>query len=1127
MDFKIGSHHKARVLGYSQVDNLFSLTMNKKQIEEKFLTVDDIPIGGAVTAEVLRIVSDKGLQVKISDNFEAFVPSVHMSDIKLVYPERKFKIGGKVKGRVLRVTHHSGKVNVLVTLKKSLVNIEDEDVVGKFEDLEVGKRTPATVEKFHPGGCVVSFFGSVKAYLPNAEISETFVKRPEDHFKLNQTVKVRVLSIDPENKRVKVSCRVSDALSDTQKKAMSTLVPGKSVVSIQVVERQKDNVVVELDGSNLRGYINAGQLIDGNYEQNRAALKKQQVGATLEALVLEKNARTRIVKLTTKPSLLKAAKEGSFPTQFQDVVVSNKELHGYVKSVTSNGLFVSFGNGLTGLVLPRYASEEPIEDLTTAFFVNQSVSCYVVRIDEEKKRFLLSLKKIASNSKIEPTVNPVDPQIKTLDQFVPGVVTKAIVKSVRGTQLNMQLADNQQGRIDISQVFDSIDEIKDPKKPLAVFKNGDVLDVKIIGYHDARNYKFLPITHRKSAQIVLELSVRKSVLKDSKTFVSTSISDLSKGDEVISYINNFARGYLWVTISPSLKGKVSLMNLTNDASVFSNLEKEFPLGCVLKTKVESVDQEHNVLNLTAKDKPITSYKDISVGDIVPARVIKTRESYVLLELGEGVTASSFITDALNDYSDKLDDIFSTNDICAAKIQEIDIPNNKIHVSLRTTDAKDRYISSVDDLKKGDVVRGFIKNVGKNGLYVALSSEIHALVRVSDLSDSYLKEWKQFYRVHQPVIGKILKAEEKGKVLMTLKDSEVSGEANILKRFDEIVVGEIYEGSVRRITDFGVFVKLDGCNNIVGLCHHSEISDNKTTSDIQSIFGEGDRVKVKILALDEAKKQLSLGMKASYFSSEAKSADKEDEDGDVEMNDADSEANDSDSEDEMVSDAYANASESEDEKSNASDDEDNEEEGLSGGLSTGFDWTASILEQAKEEESSDDDELPLEGEKKKKKKRSTKVVEDKTADINTRAPQSVSDFERLLVGNPDSSILWMNYMSFQLQLSEVEKAREIAERALKTINYREEQEKLNIWIAQLNLENMFGTDDSLQEVFKKSCQYMEPFTMHQKLVAIYIASEKFTEADDLYKVMCKKFGSKHISVWVALSKFYLREITLKL
>ncbi|GME82199.1 unnamed protein product [[Candida] boidinii] len=120
--------------------------------------------------------------------------------------------------------------------------------------------------------------------------------------------------------------------------------------------------------------------------------------------------------------------------------------------------------------------------------------------------------------------------------------------------------------------------------------------------------------------------------------------------------------------------------------------------------------------------------------------------------------------------------------------------------------------------------------------------------------------------------------------MTLKDSEVNGELSILKRFDQIEVGEIYEGSVRRVTDFGVFVKLDGAINVTGLCHHSQISDNKV-EDISSIFGEGDRVKVKILAVDKEKKQLSLGMKASYFIASA--GDKEDDEtSDVEMEEDD-------------------------------------------------------------------------------------------------------------------------------------------------------------------------------------------------------------------------------------------------
>lgn len=81
------------------------------------------------------------------------------------------------------------------------------------------------------------------------------------------------------------------------------------------------------------------------------------------------------------------------------------------------------------------------------------------------------------------------------------------------------------------------------------------------------------------------------------------------------------------------------------------------------------------------------------------------------------------------------------------------------------------------------------------------------------------------------------------------------------------------------------------------------------------------------------------------------------------------------------------------------------------------------------------------------------------------------------------------MSFQLQLSEVDKAREIGRRALQTINYREEQEKLNVWIALLNLENQFGTDESLETLFKDAARHNDSKTVHLKLAAIFEESEK--------------------------------------
>jgi hypothetical protein len=55
--------------------------------------------------------------------------------------------------------------------------------------------------------------------------------------------------------------------------------------------------------------------------------------------------------------------------------------------------------------------------------------------------------------------------------------------------------------------------------------------------------------------------------------------------------------------------------------------------------------------------------------------------------------------------------------------------------------------------------------------------------------------------------------------------------------------------------------------------------------------------------------------------------------------------------------------------------------------------------------------------------------------------------------------------------------------------REEQEKLNIWVAYLNLENMYGTPETLQTLFQKAVQHNDPLKVYQQLIVIYESSEK--------------------------------------
>lgn len=160
------------------------------------------------------------------------------------------------------------------------------------------------------------------------------------------------------------------------------------------------------------------------------------------------------------------------------------------------------------------------------------------------------------------------------------------------------------------------------------------------------------------------------------------------------------------------------------------------------------------------------------------------------------------------------------------------------------------------------------------------------------------------------------------------------------------------------------------------------------------------------------------------------------------------------------------------------------------LAGGFQWSGEAYQSNDEGESSSNDDDDDRNQPSKKKRKKKQIEHDLTADMHTKTPESNADFERLLLGSPNSSYLWIQYMSFQLPLSEVEKAREIARRAIKTINFREEKEKLNIWIALLNLENVYGTDESLDAVFKEAARANDSKTIYLRLAAIFDQSNKF-------------------------------------
>ena len=168
------------------------------------------------------------------------------------------------------------------------------------------------------------------------------------------------------------------------------------------------------------------------------------------------------------------------------------------------------------------------------------------------------------------------------------------------------------------------------------------------------------------------------------------------------------------------------------------------------------------------------------------------------------------------------------------------------------------------------------------------------------------------------------------------------------------------------------------------------------------------------------------------------------------------------------------------------------------LQGGFRWSTQTKEPEDQNNmsSSESDSETI-----KRPKRKKKTIEyDLTADMHSRKPESTADFERVLLGSPNSSYLWIQYMSFQLQLSEIEKAKEIGQRALRTINFREEAEKLNIWIALLNLENKYGTDDTLEVVFRDAARHNDSKTIHLRLASIFDETQRHDVSEGLRRIV---------------------------
>ncbi|NWI94082.1 RRP5 protein, partial [Pitta sordida] len=390
--FKAGSKHKCRIIDYSLMDEMCVVSLKYQIIEARFLQYQDIHTGDVVQGKMLSL-KPIGMQVKVADGIKGLVPSLHLADVILKQPEKKYNIGDEVKCRVLEC-NPAGK-KLILTLKKSLIQSK-LPILSNYEDAKPGLITHGFVVCAREFGCIVKFYNDVKGLVPKNELSSEPISCPDKVFYEGQVVKVMVLKCEPQQERLLLSFRLSgksgpeDKRECTSKEKQVKYQIGQ-IVDVKVLKKKDNGLEVAIleDEGNVVAWIPTLHLSDF-VATSKLLWHCLQEGDVLPRVMCLSDKGEHII-LSRKSAVISAVQEEQVVRSFFEIQ-PGMLLAGYVRNVMPFGVFVEFPFGVTGLAPKVSMSDKFVTDTKDHFVVGQTVIAKVISTDEEKQRVLLNLK---------------------------------------------------------------------------------------------------------------------------------------------------------------------------------------------------------------------------------------------------------------------------------------------------------------------------------------------------------------------------------------------------------------------------------------------------------------------------------------------------------------------------------------------------------------------------------------------------------------------------------------------------------------------------------------------------------------------------------------------------------------
>ena len=253
-----------------------------------------------------------------------------------------------------------------------------------------------------------------------------------------------------------------------------------------------------------------------------------------------------------------------------------------------------------------------------------------------------------------------------------------------------------------------------------------------------------------------------------------------------------------------------------------------------------------------KNKIISKLKE---GDIVQGIVKNLTDWGVFIDLN-GVDALLHITDISWSRINKPSELLSLGQSIKVKITKIEPVKLKISVSIKHL-TKDPYATTINKYEIGKIYPATITKVQDYGCFAKLEDGLEGLIHQSELS------WTK-KNIHP---GKILSTSQKINVQLLEKDVEKKRLSlsykntlvNPWKKFSEdFKVGDQSEGSIKNITDYGLFVSIKN-TELDGLIHYKDLSWSENESELEK-YKKTQLIKFKILEINNKEEKIRLGIK---------------------------------------------------------------------------------------------------------------------------------------------------------------------------------------------------------------------------------------------------------------------------